>query len=334
MEGKIVGGETAVDGWWPWQIAFGRIKHERQRFFTNCGGTILTRNWFISAAHCLSYVRDQMSNRTQLVTVVERHIIDYNFTINPVINDIILMKVTPLIKYNDYTIPACLPEHNINVNINISQKQSVLFIPMKQCTQRGWLPLKLNETTQFCAGFEEGGHDACQGDSGGPHVCRNTYNGRWYLRGIVSFGAGCAVPRKPGVYTRVTGFLPWILEIINMTAPTFEELPGMLTEIPAPATQGPAIVTQAPGVGAGIVTQKPTVQSVTHGVIALLETSRPKGSLEHSVNKVEFSFGDEKEAASQTVDFREAAPLIVLTAIHCLSALLCFSHLLCIFMAP
>jgi len=52
-----------------------------------------------------------------------------------------------------------------------------------------------------------------QGDSGGPLMHR--VNGTFYLTGIVSFGVRCAESGFPGVFTRVTNYIDWIVDNVK-----------------------------------------------------------------------------------------------------------------------
>jgi len=64
-----------------------------------------------------------------------------------------------------------------------------------------------------CAGYARGGVDACRGDSGGPLVCHR--NRKWYLMGVVSWGDGCGLVGRYGVYADVLRLKRWIQETIQ-----------------------------------------------------------------------------------------------------------------------
>ena len=55
------------------------------------------------------------------------------------------------------------------------------------------------------------GKDTCEGDSGGPLVTR-TINGTYYQAGIVSYGSKYCARGAPAIYTRVSGFVDWIID--------------------------------------------------------------------------------------------------------------------------
>lgn len=86
-----------------------------------------------------------------------------------------------------------------------------------QCSHLFNVDVDIDETTQMCVGGELN-HDSCAGDSGGPLMYVEAYNGppRYYELGLVSFGVKkCGQKGKPAIYTRVAGFINWILDNIS-----------------------------------------------------------------------------------------------------------------------
>ena len=126
----------------------------------------------------------------------------------------------------------CPPEDKVLPSV--LQKAEVSILSQTEC-KKSYGPVS---PRMLCAGVPSGERDACrvslhrgravlgkrpsffplhqpypsvfQGDSGGPLSCQGPGGGRWFLIGIVSWGAGCGRPNLPGVYTRVNKFTSWI----------------------------------------------------------------------------------------------------------------------------
>ena len=157
-----------------------------------------------------------------------------NFNPSTVGNDIALIKLRRKLDFKgrqQYLQPICLPSNGLTSDFsrcyatgwgttsvggksaNILQEVRLPVLENSVC-RRFWSN-SFRPEYQICAGNLEGGHDTCQGDSGGPLNCQLP-NGVWVQQGITSFGAGCAKPRSPGVYTRVAAYVEWIQSVTNI----------------------------------------------------------------------------------------------------------------------
>ena len=93
----------------------------------------------------------------------------------------------------------------------------VPIIYNKQCQQ--WYEEEHDEQffipneSVMCAGLKQGKRGPCLGDSGGPLMVKH-WTGRYVQAGIVSWGISCALPKFPGVYTRVASHIDWIVSTI------------------------------------------------------------------------------------------------------------------------
>ena len=237
-EERIVGGRAIDIETAKHQVSI-RLKIRDLRSFGNghlCGGSLITVQLVLSAAHCFFY-DTRMLDAEDLIVVggnsiktnkdkyteifnIQDIIVHEWYMPNEYGHDIALMKMVKPVR-SDH--PRLKP-------IALAKKTAV---PGTDCRVSGWG--KLNEAARkqtnklmavnvfiihrdecrasygfqikqgmICAGVPLGGKDACQGDSGGPLVC----SGR--LQGVVSFGKGCGLAEYPGVYTNVAEYQHWI----------------------------------------------------------------------------------------------------------------------------
>ena len=231
---KIVGGVEAYQGEFPWQV--GLVRHGSSTPF--CGGTLISSDTVLTAAHCLEqYIGDYDADFSVVVGEHdtthqdgEQYMDVYQFILHPYYQgngdfdyDFAIIWLYDEVVFSDWVLPACLPSPSINLDraaavvsgwgtlwsggqqSSVLQKVTVTTQSNYECNR--WLPGLITDSMLCAAGP---GRDACQGDSGGPLV--TVEDGTHYsLVGVVSWGIGCAEPNNPGVYSRVTHQLDWIL---------------------------------------------------------------------------------------------------------------------------
>ncbi|XP_077406772.1 transmembrane protease serine 9-like [Vanacampus margaritifer] len=241
---KIVGGEDAQEGSWPWQASV-------QIFGSHvCGGSLINREWVMSSAHCfpststfgwlvsLGRQNLQGNNPNQVSETVDTIILHPGFNIFSLDNDIALLRLSSPVTFTDYIRPVCLASNSSVFNNGTDswvtgwgtiqdgvplpfpgtlQEVEILVLGNRQCgclTGAG-----LVTDNMICAGFLDGGKDTCKGNSGSPMVSQQDLI--WIQSGIAHFGFGCAQPNNPGVYVRVSRYQSWINSHITSDKPGF-----------------------------------------------------------------------------------------------------------------
>ncbi|KAJ8017094.1 hypothetical protein DPEC_G00014200 [Dallia pectoralis] len=107
------------------------------------------------------------------------------------------------------------------------QEAEVELISRQTCNQVDWYHGDI-EAGMICAGSETGVVDTCQGDSGGPLQCFSEDQERFYIVGVTSFGEGCGLPKRPGVYTRASTYSDWLKTTQGRSSSTACQLDSIL----------------------------------------------------------------------------------------------------------
>ncbi|VTJ72899.1 Hypothetical predicted protein, partial [Marmota monax] len=231
---RVVGGTDSQEGAWPWQVSLHFVGS------AYCGASVISREWLLSAAHCFhgnrlsdptpwtAHLGMYVQGNAKFISPLRRIVVHEYYNSQTFDYDIALLQLSVAWPetLKQLIQPICIPHVGQKVRSGekcwvtgwgrrheadskgspVLQQAEVELIDQTLCVST----YGIITSRMLCAGVMSGKRDACKGDSGGPLSCRRQSDGKWILTGIVSWGHGCGRANFPGVYTRVSNFVPWI----------------------------------------------------------------------------------------------------------------------------
>ncbi|KAL4716835.1 hypothetical protein ACJJTC_012646 [Scirpophaga incertulas] len=229
---RIVGGNITTIDHYPEMVML-MWSRTGNPFKQICGGCILNKRAFLTAAHCIvkdsplnwhGRVGSSFAHSGGVLYASSKLIPHKQYNGKTMDNDIGIIRTASAISFGDSIQPAKIADANYILGDNevvyaagwgttspggspSEQLQDVQIWTVNQtiCEQR-YSTVGSNVTdNMLCSGYlDVGGRDQCQGDSGGPLY----HNG--VVVGVASWGRSCGLASFPGVNTRVSRYASWI----------------------------------------------------------------------------------------------------------------------------
>ncbi|WFP61458.1 MULTISPECIES: serine protease [unclassified Mesorhizobium] len=236
---KIIEGQVVTrTGFFAWQVAIGYAEIPNNFAAQFCGGVSLSPSIVLTAAHCILQAKDHpifvLGGTAKLSAGGTRHAVSKS-VVSPLYDAATKENDLAVLKVDDNGLSGSLPVADMpdalldrtfltisgwgvtdpDRRTSKSDDLREASVPT-QTTDVCNAPDALNgqvKASMFCAGNVNGGSDACLGDSGGPAVVETPQGP--YLVGLSSWGDGCGLAKKYGVYARVFPYMNWIKTVAD-----------------------------------------------------------------------------------------------------------------------